>query len=582
MTEYASLTAKTTKTRVSQSRSPADEGRVVDVGNWLDTLPVAAAIYAHEKDIAQTVSHNQLFANLGLNTAGAKTPHNSELASYMDIVARKPGKVRVFNWASKDPVSRRRLDITVAEHTSREGKDCYFLIYFVDRTAESETQMNLRREMMSDSLTGLANRSGFEEQVEQIVDSRLKEIDPESSAPQFAVLAVDLARFSQINECAGSIVGDELIISVASRLRGTIRKSDLLARIGGNEFGIFVELRPGKDETPALIARIESVFANPYRLSDLEMQVDAAIGVATGTMGQGEASETIRHAQSAMKHAKKTKNTGIYAPEVLARARRRFTMETDLRKALDRDELHLEFQPLIDLSTGSVSSYEALARWHHPDRGIISPVDFIPVAEESGLIIPLGRWALHKSAETLALWDSQNGRELPVKMNVNLSAVQFTRDDIAEVVEQAIRHAHIAGNRMTLELTESVIVTDPDRAAKVMKELKLLDASLAMDDFGTGYSNLACLQKLPIDILKIDRSFVTKMLKDKDKVAIVRAVLSLADALGMQTTAEGIESVELSQTLAALGCSHGQGFYYAHPMPSNKAYAYYKERLLLS
>jgi EAL domain-containing protein (putative c-di-GMP-specific phosphodiesterase class I) len=225
-----------------------------------------------------------------------------------------------------------------------------------------------------------------------------------------------------------------------------------------------------------------------------------------------------------------------------------------------------------------VKGFEALARWTHEDRGEISPVEFIPVAEESGLILTLGRWAMDKAAQTLADWDAKAGTRLPLYVGVNLSAIQVARDDIADVVASALRSSGLSGERLTLELTESAIVQDPQRAIRVFEALKSLDATVAMDDFGTGYSSLAYLQRLPIDVLKIDKSFVTGMMRDPDSVAIVRAVLSLADALGMSTTAEGIESVELATTLAALGCSSGQGFFFAKPLEPDAALAYWKSR----
>ncbi len=236
------------------------------------------------------------------------------------------------------------------------------------------------------------------------------------------------------------------------------------------------------------------------------------------------------------------------------------------------------YQPLIDLKSGTVSGFEALARWTHPDRGPISPSEFIPVAEESGLILTLGRWAMDKATRTLADWDRQAGGALPFYVGVNLSALQVARDDIAAVVESGLKSAGLEGNRLTLELTESSIVQDPARATRVFEALKALDTTVAMDDFGTGYSSLAYLQRLPIDVLKIDKSFVTGMMSDPDAVAIVRAVLSLADALGMSTTAEGIETVELATTLATLGCSSGQGYYFARPLEAGAALDYWKTR----
>ena len=230
------------------------------------------------------------------------------------------------------------------------------------------------------------------------------------------------------------------------------------------------------------------------------------------------------------------------------------------------------------LKSGRVAGFEALARWTHEDRGEISPTEFIPVAEESGLILHLGRWAMDKAASTLAGWDAKARETLPLYVAVNLSAIQVARDDIPAMVESTLRSTGLSGERLTLELTESSIVQNPARATRVFDALKALDTTVAMDDFGTGYSSLAYLQRLPIDVLKIDKSFVSGMMVDPDAVAIVRAVLSLAEALGMSTTAEGIETVELATTLATLGCASGQGFYFARPLEAAAALAYFKSR----
>jgi EAL domain-containing protein (putative c-di-GMP-specific phosphodiesterase class I) len=291
-----------------------------------------------------------------------------------------------------------------------------------------------------------------------------------------------------------------------------------------------------------------------------------------------EPEELFRNAQFAVKQAKAAGKPQVYEPREASAARRRFSIETELRRALDKDQLKLFYQPLIDLKSGEVAGFEALARWNHDDRGEISPTEFIPVAEESGLILTLGRWAMDKAATMLADWDRQIGEPLPVYVGVNLSAIQVARDDIAGLVESALRSSGLDGNRLTLELTESSIVQDPARAQRVFEALKALDATVAMDDFGTGYSSLAYLQRLPIDVLKIDRSFVSGMMVDPDSVAIVRAVLSLAEALGMSTTAEGIETVELATTLATLGCASGQGYYFAKPLEPEAALDYWKAR----
>jgi diguanylate cyclase (GGDEF)-like protein len=446
------------------------------------------------------------------------------------------------------------------------------LISLVDKTAQVETEKNLRAEMLRDSLTGLPNRLAFNERVEALLK------DPAFREGSYAVLVVDMTRFSRVNECMGAIAGDELLITFARRLFSTLRSSDVLARTGGDEFGILMKLDKGIEDALQAAERIKSDLATPFRLSELEIRVDCAIGCALLTQKVELAEEVLRNAQFALKRAKQSSDTQVYEPNQAKAARRRFSIETELRRAIEGDQLKLAFQPLIDLPTGQVSGFEALARWDHEERGAISPAEFIPVAEESGLIVSLGRWALNAASSTLADWDEKVGKPLPLYVGVNLSAIQIARDDIASAVAHALSGSGLDGSRLTLELTESAIVQDPHRATLVLEALKGLDAKVAMDDFGTGYTSLAYLQRLPIDVLKIDRSFVTGMLGDRDSIAIIRAVLSLADALGMGTTAEGIESEELAKALTELGCSQGQGFFFARPLDPDAALAYWLER----
>jgi predicted signal transduction protein with EAL and GGDEF domain len=379
----------------------------------------------------------------------------------------------------------------------------------------------------------------------------------------------------------GSLAGDELLITFARRLILALRAGDVLARTGGNEFGVLVSLRRGVEDALKAAERIQAVMTAPFKLSELEIRVECAIGVALMNAGQ-DPEELFRNAQLAVKQAKTAACPQVYEPKQSTEARRRFSIETELRRALDKEQLKLFYQPLINLKSGEVSGFEALARWDHADRGEISPTEFIPVAEESGLILQLGRWAMDKAAQTLAGWDKQVGETLPLYVGVNLSAIQVARDDIAAVAASALKSSGLSGDRLTVELTESSIVQDPVRATRVFDALKALDATVAMDDFGTGYSSLAYLQRLPIDVLKIDKSFVSGMMVDPDAVAIVRAVLSLAEALGMSTTAEGIETVELATTLATLGCASGQGFYFAKPLEPDAAIEFWKSRRQVS
>ena len=443
------------------------------------------------------------------------------------------------------------------------GRRC--LATLIDRTAEVETERSLRAEMLRDSLTGLPNRTAFNERVGTVLD------DDGFQPGSHAVLVVDMRRFSRVNECVGALAGDELLIAFARRLVSCLRGHDLLARTGGDEFGILIRLAGGLEDALQVAERIRGALTAPFRLSELEIRVDCAVGCALLSGHEELPEEVLRNAQFALKRAKTSGDVHIYEPNQARAARRRFSIETELRRSIEAGELGLAFQPIVDLASGAVSGFEALARWTHPSRGPISPTEFIPVAEESGLIVPLGRWVVVQALEAAAGWGG-------APISVNLSAIQIARDDVPAMVAEALSASGVAGGRLTLELTESAIIQDPARATRVLGALKELGARVAMDDFGTGYTSLAYLQRLPIDLLKIDRSFVSGMLGDADSVAIVRAILSLAAALGMETTAEGIESRALDAALRELGCTYGQGFHYARPLAPAAALDYWRSR----
>ena len=395
---------------------------------------------------------------------------------------------------------------------------------------------------------------------------------------RFAVLVVDLERFSRVNACLGSLAGDELLITVARRLKAALRTCDVLARTGGDEFAILLAIDEGPDEALQVADRLRAVLAAPFRLSETEVRISCSIGIAHGDdVPDDDVGAVIRHAQFAVNRSKKSGRDEVYQKRAFAIAREEFAVEAALRRAIDSRALRLHYQPICDLSTGRITAFEGLARWTDELGRSHPPDEFIALAENTGLIMPLGRWAIDEVVATLARWDRRYGGDCGVKLAVNLSAIQLHRDEIAPVVAAALAAHGVDGTRLKLELTESALVTDPDRIADTLHALKALGTTLAMDDFGTGYSNLAYLQKLPIDILKIDRSFVTGMLADRDKIAIVRAILSLAQTLGMTTVAEGIETQELAQTLSALGCTHGQGYVFARPLEAEEAY-----RLLLA
>ncbi|MEO7680002.1 MAG: bifunctional diguanylate cyclase/phosphodiesterase [Sphingomonas sp.] len=535
----------------------------------IDLLPVPAALLTVVNGAFAFDGVNTAFRLAGLGTKAEQSPLIASESRRIEAFVAGDGMREEFVWQVGDAVDRRHYRVTLARIEKSEAGRCF--VTLVDQTGELRTEHNLRREMLTDSLTGLANRAGFSDRLET-------QLEKPSERAGYAVLVIDLDRFSRVNACLGSMAGDELLITVARRLKGAIRANDVLARTGGDEFGILLALEDGADDADQVAKRIRGALATPFRLSDFEIRVACSIGIAFGAAEVDDPEDLIRHAQFAVKRSKKSGRAEAYQTQAFDLAREQFGMETALRRALDRGQLRLNFQPICDLATGQIVGFESLARWADETGVEHLPADFIPVAEEAGMIVPLGRWAIEEAARTLADWDRRIGGESVAKLAVNLSAIQLQRDHIAPVVERALADTGLAGSRFTLELTESALVTDPDRIAGIMQALKELGATIAMDDFGTGYSNLAYLQKLPIDVLKIDRSFVTGMLADRDKIAIVRAILSLAQALGMQTTAEGIETNELAQTLAALGCTYGQGYVYARPLEAEAAYALIESR----
>jgi diguanylate cyclase (GGDEF)-like protein len=563
------------KGRTKPAVMPIDrtgEDRPLLFVGWIDALPVPAALIRPlARGNFRLHASNAAFDRLNLSPAGADAP--IALLRAIERTAQHPDDTQEFSCQLGDGVAARDLRGSIGPLPTESGDESLFLLTLIDRTQEMMTERNLRRELVSDSLTGLPNRAGFEELVEQRGAT-------EGAGADHAILLLDLARFSRINEHIGPMAGDELIITVARRLKSSLRSGDILARTGGDEFAISTRVAGGRADVREMARRIRGCFDHPFRIGELKVSVDCALGCAIQPAADSDVADQIRHAQIALKRAKQTDRIEIYEPESAMLSDNRFGLETELRNAIEEDRLHLAFQPLIELATGKVAGFEALARWDNRNGHSIAPSEFIPIAEDSGLIVPLGQWAIGKAAAVLADWDKQNGGKIvDCYFSVNVSAIQLLRDDVAAVVRQALDAHKIGGERLMIELTESAIIGDPDLALSVLSELKALDARVAMDDFGTGYSNLAYLQRLPLDVLKIDRSFVEHMVDDRDKVAIVRTIQSLAEVLGMKTTAEGVETADQARLLSALGCDFGQGYLFARPMHGGDALAYWRQSL---
>lgn len=542
--------------------------------HWLTALPQAGAILHLKDNELRLVACNAGFHRAFLQIDwSSPPPHHAEWRARIIETVLAGNAPTLFDLRREGALGPEYFCCSVAMLSAPEEGVRLILFTALDRTSDRTTERNLRRELLSDGLTALPNRAGFGEEI----DDRLSNM-PWSDHAQFGIIAIDLSRFSRVNESLGPMAGDELLITVAKRLKSSLRQGDVLARIGGNDFAIFSRLNNGLSDCLHIVQRIKDALNSPIRLSELQIRVDCAIGCALSTSVDDDPDDVVRKAQAAVKIAKRSGKVEIYRNGVLKEAQRRFSIESRLRTALAQGELTLAYQPLIHLQTGEITGFEALARWEDPDLGCVPPAEFIAVAEESGLITPLGRWAAYEAAQALSRWDAKFGQPLPVGVNVNLSPIQMARDDVASMFEESLRYSGIAGDRLTVELTESAIIADPDKARKLLVALKDLRMPIAMDDFGTGYSNLASLHSLPIDILKIDRSFVSNMLEDKDQGAIVRTILSLAESLNLHVTAEGIETQELAHALQVMGCGHGQGYYFARPMPEVEAFDYWRAR----
>ena len=547
---------------------------------YLDALPIAAAILTLDPAGPYIESANEHFRQttdfderLGARLVSAIPFLSSGLiGARLDAFICVDDDAHQFEATDGRRIGGRHFLVRFARLRTVKSGPGRMLVSLIDRTAQVDTERSLRSEMLLDSLTGLPNRLAFNERVDALLEN------PKLVGQEYAVLAVDMARFSRVNECVGAIAGDELLITFARRLVSALRPKDMLARTSGDEFAILMKLDRGLSDALRAAERIRTILTLPFRLTDLEIRIECSIGCALLTPQVASADEVLRNAQFALKRSKQVGSTQVYEPVQAQAARRRFSMETDLRRAIEAEELTLAFQPLVDLRSGRIASFEALARWRNDLDASVPPSEFIPVAEESGLIVPLGRWALETAIKTMIEWDRKVGRALPFSVSVNLSAIQISRDDVARLVSEALAESGLPGHRLTLELTESAIIQEPDRAARVLRALKRHDVRIAMDDFGAGYTSLALLQRLPIDILKIDRSLVSELDRDEDALAIVRAILSLAAALGMETTAEGIEEAALGEAVAQMGCTYGQGFHYAYPMAADAALAHWLEQ----
>jgi diguanylate cyclase (GGDEF)-like protein/PAS domain S-box-containing protein len=437
-----------------------------------------------------------------------------------------------------------------------------------DISRHKSLEAQLVQRALHDQLTGLPNRMLFMDRLEQALERSARR------GKFAAVLFLDLDRFKLVNDNLGHDHGDQLLVQVADRLRGCLRRVDTIARIGGDEFTVLLE-DVGVSADAALVAeRIIEAFRGSFRIENQEIFVGASIGIALGGRDQGTTAQgLLRNADIAMYRAKANGRAcfEVFKSSMRETVKGRLKMETELRRALDRGELRLHYQPQVDLRSARIVGLEALVRWEHPERGLVPPGSFIPMAEETGLILPIGRWVLETACRQAAIWRADTEVGLDLVMAVNLSPREFRHPRLVQDVGQVLAESGLDASGLEVEITEGTAMGDADATVKTLEHLKAIGIRLAIDDFGTGYSSLGYLKRFPIDVLKVDRSFVAGLPANRGDAAIVRAVVGLTRALGLKAVAEGVETTEQLAELRGLGCDQGQGYLFGRPTATEVA-----------
>ncbi len=436
-----------------------------------------------------------------------------------------------------------------------------------DITERKSFERQLTHAAFHDTLTQLPNRALFCDRL----DHALARADRLSKST--AVLFVDLDNFKVVNDSLGHEAGDVLLAVAAGRLAGCLQAEDTVARFGGDEFALLLEEVQGEARAVAVAERIAESFSEPFLLEGREVFVGASVGIVMSKPRRGDGPDSLlRNADLAMYRAKATGRGRhvVFDPTMERGAIERLELESDMRRALERGEFCVHYQPIVSLVDQHVTEIEALVRWQHPTRGLVLPMDFIPIAEETGLIVPIGQWVLEQACRQACVWQTRYSREgaPPLVLGVNLSARQFRNATLVDNIKRTLTITGLDPRTLKLEITESTVMDDADSAIAVLEELRALGIRIAIDDFGTGYSSLAYLQRLPVDTLKIDRSFVNGLGSDAETTAIVRSIIALAKSLHLSVTGEGVETAAQQRQLAQLGCDRGQGYLFSRPVPA--------------
>jgi len=488
------------------------------------------------------------------------------------FIAIRRGMSEMFDIAERTAEGERMnegLEQRVAERTTQLAASNRELEREVAERKQAEEQ--LLHNAFHDGLTGLANRALFVDHVKLALGRAERHV-----SYRFAVLFLDLDRFKVVNDSLGHMTGDQLLIGVARRLEAAMRPGDTVSRLGGDEFTVLLDDLNDACEAEAVAGRLQRELSSAFNLGGHEVFTTVSIGIALGSPDYQRPEEILRDADTAMYRAKQLGKARyeVFDQAMHARAIDRLGLERDMRGAVERRELFLQFQPIVSLSNGSLRGFEALVRWRHPERGVIPPTKFIPIAEETGLIIPIGKWVLGEACRQMSRWQKLARGGGPLPMSVNLSGRQFLQSDLLEQVREVLSETGLDPRSLKLEITETVVMENIETATHTLEQLRALGVELSIDDFGTGYSSLSYLQRFPVSTLKIDRSFVSRMAESDGTAEIVRTITKLAQNLGMDVVAEGIETEGQRAQLSAFECEFGQGYYFSRPMDGEAAEAF--------
>ncbi|MFQ4138677.1 EAL domain-containing protein [Nodosilinea sp. PGN35] len=544
--------------------------RIAHTGNWELDLPTQSLTWSEEMFRIYGLSPHQppltLKQQLAMLEESDRPRWRQQLAA-----ASRSGQSLNLEGAIARPDGRRRF-VQLLGQAQRDalGAVTSLVGTLTDITDRKLIEDRLAYEALHDPLTGSPNRAFFMEQLNAAVQAAKASQDV-----VFAVLFIDLDRFKVINDSLGHLVGDQLLIECAHRLSSVVREGDLVARLGGDEFAILLNPITAMADALSVADRIHQVLQASLVLEGREIFISASVGIASNLTGAVEAVDFLRDADTAMYQAKDNGRgqSALFDPDMYEQVATRLTLENDLQRAIDRQELALHYQPIVELSTRQLIGFEALVRWHHPRWGLIPPTTFIPLAEETGLILALGEWIQLAACQQLQQWRQRLPQAQALMVSVNLSVKQFAHPRLIATIDETLSATGLSGHHLRLEITESALIDNPQAAERMLHALQERGIQLGIDDFGTGYSSLSMVHQFPMQSLKIDRSFIRAMAGDGRGVAMVQAILALAQSLGMAAIAEGVETADQLAHLVRLGCLYAQGYYFAKPLPAAEAEA---------